>query len=226
MITASGQVKVLDFGLAKATFAPDVGDPNFSQSPTATSDGTRAGVILGTLAYMSPEQARGRAVDVRTDIWAFGSVLYEMLTGRAPFAKETMSDTIAAILERDSNWTALPQETPATMREVVRRCLEKNPEKRPPQIADVRIVLDGALSPAKRPLTTAAWTAVAAATLALLGGLLWWTRSEGDVLVDASRWTPLTAFPTPRHSRRSHPTADWSRSFTVRTPSQRRDRFT
>ena len=100
-------VKVLDFGLAKAA-ARDASAADLTQSPTLTRGATREGVILGTAAYMSPEQARGQAVDKRTDIWAFGCVLYEMLTGRAPFAGPTVTDTLAAILEREPNWGALP----------------------------------------------------------------------------------------------------------------------
>ena len=107
-ITPDGVVKVLDFGLAKAAVRDARGSRRSRTSPTITVGGTREGVILGTAAYMSPEQARGQAVDKRTDIWAFGCVLYEMLTGRVAFAGETISDTIAAILEREPNWTALP----------------------------------------------------------------------------------------------------------------------
>src|SRR5262245_40618455 len=114
-ITPAGTVKVLDFGLAKAAIA-ETSNADLSHSPTMTHEGTRAGMILGTAAYMSPEQARGKPVDARTDIWAFGCVLFEMLTGRAPFAKETLSDTIAAILERDPDWSALPRSTPAAVR--------------------------------------------------------------------------------------------------------------
>src|SRR5262245_38834377 len=194
-ITPAGTVKVLDFGLAKAAIGDATSNADLSHSPTMTHEGTRAGMILGTAAYMSPEQARGKPVDARTDIWAFGCVLFEMLTGRVPFAKETLSDTIAAILERDPDWSALPRSTPAAVRALVRGCLDKDPGKRPQRIADVRPVLDGALIPAKRSLATAAWVAGAAAALALVAGVFWWTRAERDVLVDASRWTALTAFP-------------------------------
>jgi len=193
-ITPAGTVKVLDFGLAKAAI-DETPNADLSHSPTMTHEGTRAGMILGTAAYMSPEQARGKPLDARTDIWSFGCVLFEMLTGRAPFAKETLSDTIAAILERDPDWNALPRSTPAAVRALVRGCLDKDPGKRPQRIADVRPVLDGALIPAKRSLATAAWVAGAAAALALVAGVFWWTRAERDVLVDASRWTALTAFP-------------------------------
>ena len=106
-VTPERQIKVLDFGLAKA-FAPSELDADLSQLPTVTSAGTREGLVIGTAAYMSPEQARGQAIDKRTDIWAFGCVLYEMLTGRRAFAGGTMSDTIAAILQREPDWSALP----------------------------------------------------------------------------------------------------------------------
>jgi serine/threonine protein kinase len=110
-ITSSGQVKVLDFGLAKAATG-DASGPDLTRSPTITIGGTCEGVILGTAAYMSPEQARGQPVDARTDIWSFGCVLYEMLAGRPTFGGDTFSDTIAAVLEREPNWRALPKRTP------------------------------------------------------------------------------------------------------------------
>jgi len=139
------RAKVLDFGLAKA-FGPETvsGDPE--ASPTLTSGGTVAGVILGTAAYMSPEQARGKAVDKRTDIWAFGCVLYEMLTGRGAFEGETVSDTVAAILKSEPDWSILPGETPAAVRRLLLRCLEKHPRERQHDIADARIVIREALA--------------------------------------------------------------------------------
>ena len=105
---------------------------------------THVGMILGTAAYMSPEQARGRAVDKRTDIWAFGCVLYEMLTGRAVFTGDTLSDTITAILDREPHWKALPEHTPSSVRRLLRRCLEKDPKRRLPDIADARLEIDEA----------------------------------------------------------------------------------
>ncbi len=119
---ASGEkVKVLDFGMAKA-YGGEGGEgskPELSHSPTLTRASTEAGVILGTAAYMSPEQARGKAVDKRTDIWAFGVVLFEMLTGRRLFAGETVSDTLAAVLTRDPDWSALPAAAPASLRRLL-----------------------------------------------------------------------------------------------------------
>jgi len=136
-----GTVKVLDFGLAKALDGPaSVAD--LSQSPTVPVQGTRAGVILGTAAYMSPEQARGRPLDKRTDIWAFGCVSYEMLTGRPAFAGDTLSDTIAAILGREPDWKALPGSTPQRLRDLLRRCLHKDPKRRLHDIADAGIEID------------------------------------------------------------------------------------
>ena len=120
-------VKVLDFGLAKAAVS---GGADLSQLPTVTSDGTRDGTILGTVGYMSPEQARGHAVDKRTDIWAFGCVVYDMLTARRAFPGATLSDTIVSILEREPDWTALPAATPSSLRRLLRRCLEKDPRQR------------------------------------------------------------------------------------------------
>src|SRR5262249_35602441 len=140
--TNEGAVKVLDFGLAKAV-AGDELVPDISQSPTVTvGGGTRDGMLLGTAAYMSPEQARGRVVDKRTDIWALGCVFYEMLTGRSAFAGDTVSHTIVAILERDPDWTRLPATTPASIRRLLARCLTKDPRRRFRDIGDVRVELD------------------------------------------------------------------------------------
>ena len=142
LLDAGDQVKVLDFGLAKA-FEPDGGANRASSlSPTVTSGGTMAGVILGTAAYMSPEQAKGRAVDRRADIWAFGVVLLEMLGGRQVFRGETVSETLAAVLMAHPDWGTLPRETPAALRLLLRRCLEKDPRQRLRDIGDARIALE------------------------------------------------------------------------------------
>ena len=139
-----GVVKVLDFGLAKALDPVSSPYVEVMNSPTFTSPAhmTRPGVILGTAAYMSPEQARGLVLDKRTDIWAFGCVLYETLTGRVPFKGATVSDTIVAILSGEPDWEALPDATPAGVRVLLQRCLEKDPKRRLRDIGDARIELD------------------------------------------------------------------------------------
>ena len=144
-VSSEGKVKVLDFGLAKAMS----GDPvksEASESPTITRDATATGVILGTAAYMSPEQARGKPVDMRTDIWAFGCVFFETLTGRTGFLGETVSDTISAILRGEPNWQALPESTPAIVRSLLRHCLQKDPNRRLHDIADARIEIEDVLT--------------------------------------------------------------------------------
>ncbi len=160
-ITPDGAVKVLDFGLAKAV-ASDGSAPVLTHVSDAAQGGRREGAVMGTAAYMSPEQARGLAVDKRTDIWAFGCVLYEMLTGRVAFPGDTASDSIAKVLEREPDWSALPASTPAALRRVLLRCLTKDSKKRLRDIGDVRIeietldeVMPGALSAAGRPPASA-----------------------------------------------------------------------
>jgi Tol biopolymer transport system component len=176
-----GKVKVLDFGLAKAM---DVGSgvssvqdlarsPTLMNSPTLTAAGTQLGVILGTAAYMAPEQARGGAVDKRADIWAFGVVLFEMLTGRSLFSADTVSDTLAGVLKSEIDLGRLPESTPPAIRRLLRRCLERNPKNRLHDVADARIVLDEvasgrveegiAAAPRVGETKRAAWPLVAAA---------------------------------------------------------------
>src|SRR6476469_3831803 len=135
-VRQDGTVKVLDFGLAKALDI--VGVPaHASQSPTMASPTmTRPGIVMGTAAYMSPEQARGQAVDKRTDVWAFGCVLYEMVTGRMAFGGATLSDTLAAVIERDPSWEALPPSTPPAIYKLLRRCLTKPVGRRLRDIGD------------------------------------------------------------------------------------------
>jgi Tol biopolymer transport system component len=137
-----GTVKVLDFGLAKAFDPSPTADPD--QSPTLTAAATQMGVIMGTAAYMSPEQARGKPVDKRADIWAFGAVLYEMLTGRRAFEGEDVSLTMSAVLQREPDWRRLPGELTTSVRTFLRRCLEKDPRERVRDIGDVRLALAGA----------------------------------------------------------------------------------
>jgi Tol biopolymer transport system component len=135
-ITLEGKVKVLDFGLAKTERADVVADPQAGAAKTAD------GIVLGTATYISPEQARGKATDKRTDIWSFGCVLFEMLTGKPPFARDTVGDTIAAILNSSPDWTALPPTTPSRIEEFLRRCLEKDVNHRLRDIGDARIFLE------------------------------------------------------------------------------------
>ncbi len=135
MIREDGRVKVLDFGLAKAMADEPSGAAN-ADSPTITANYTRPGVILGTAAYMSPEQARGRPLDKRTDIWSFGCVLFECLGGSRPFEGETTTDLMARILERDPQWDQLPDGTPPTVKLLLRRCFAKDRKRRLQSIGD------------------------------------------------------------------------------------------
>jgi serine/threonine-protein kinase len=140
-----GKVKVLDFGLAKA-LQDDVSGSDISNSPTLTMGSTKAGIILGTAAYMSPEQAKGKAADRRADIWSFGVVLFEMLSGEQAFGGETVSDSLAAVIKDTPDWAELPVETPARIRELIQRCLQKDPKQRLQAIGDARIAIDEAIS--------------------------------------------------------------------------------
>ncbi|MFQ5817680.1 MAG: protein kinase [Terriglobia bacterium] len=158
-VTPAGMVKVLDFGLAKAFAGEAAAD--ISHSPTLSEVATRAGVILGTAAYMSPEQARGKPLDKRTDVWAFGCLLYETLTARQAFSGETISDTIAAILKSEPEWRALPANTPPNIQLLLRRCLQKDPNRRLHDIADARIEIDEALTAPATPSPAAATPTIA-----------------------------------------------------------------
>jgi eukaryotic-like serine/threonine-protein kinase len=143
-VTPEGAVKVLDFGLAKALETQDSA-ANISNSPTLSIAATRAGMILGTAAYMAPEQAKGRPADRRSDIWAFGCVLYEMLSGKQPFSGETVSETLAEVLKVDPDWRALPADTPASIQKLLRRCLAKDPKQRLQAIGEARITIEETL---------------------------------------------------------------------------------
>jgi serine/threonine-protein kinase len=143
-----GTVKVLDFGLAKALEPASAAGADATASPTITSPAlmTGVGALLGTAAYMSPEQARGKAVDKRSDIWAFGCVLYETLTGRRAFGGDELTDTLAFIITRDPDWTALPPETPAVVLKLLKRCLEKERRRRLADAADARLEIEEAVT--------------------------------------------------------------------------------
>jgi serine/threonine protein kinase len=146
-VRLDGTVKVLDFGLAKAMEPTGAASSTVSQSPTITTPAmTQAGMILGTAAYMSPEQAKGRAADRRSDVWAFGVVVYEMLTGQRAFKGEDVSDTLAFILTREPDWATLPADTPSLIRRLLRRCLEKDRKRRLDSAADARLEIEEALT--------------------------------------------------------------------------------
>ncbi len=147
-VTADDTVKVLDFGLAKA-IEGDAESADLANSPTMSRMATLAGVLLGTAAYMSPEQAKGKRVDRRADIWEFGCVLYEMLTGKMAFRGETVTDTLAAVIKEEPDWTRLPAATPVRVRVLLRRCLQKDPKQRLRDIGDARIALEEVLSGAQ-----------------------------------------------------------------------------
>jgi len=153
-VTEDGAVKVLDYGLAKALEGDSSSqdDSELSQSPTLTRQGTQIGVILGTAAYMSPEQAKGKRVDKRTDIWAFGAVVYEMLTGNRAFAGEDVSDTLAAVLRAEPDWEVLPAQLSPTLLTFLARCLEKDRSQRTRDAGDLRLAIDGAFDvPVSQP---------------------------------------------------------------------------
>jgi eukaryotic-like serine/threonine-protein kinase len=197
-----GTVKVLDFGLAKAL---DPTDPSsqasISNSPTLTARATQMGMILGTAAYMAPEQARGRAVDRRADIWAFGVVLYEMLSGRRAFEGEDISITLAGVLKEDVKWDALPVDLPASIRRLLRRCLEKDPKRRLGAISDARLELDEATGPSETAAAAVAsgigrrerliWASLAMVGLAVAAGVAWTYAPQPEVAEPVTRFGVL-----------------------------------
>jgi serine/threonine-protein kinase len=199
MITPAGKVKVLDFGLAKA-FQAESSCEDLSQSPTITAESVSQGKIMGTAAYMSPEQARGKPLDKRTDIWSFGCVLYEALSRKRAFAGQTISDSIAAVLTREPDWQAPPETTPPAVRTLLRRCLQKDPQRRMRDIGDAQIELEEALAgpsqaaaadapaghPARYPILTGVLCTVAGA---LLVGLVGWNLRPKQPLPVVARFS-------------------------------------
>jgi len=188
-LTRDGQPKVLDFGLAKAS-AGDHATGARSQAPTMTIGATREGIVLGTAAYMSPEQARGHAVDTRTDVWAFGCVLFEMLTGTPAFARENVSDTIAAILEREPDWGRLPRATSERIRRLLLQCLQKTVGKRLQDITEARHEIEEALAHKR---STPSQLTITAAVLTILAAVVWLIRGREapDTMLHP---IPLTSF--------------------------------
>ncbi len=192
-VTPEGKVKVLDFGLAKA-YAGDREEVNLSNSPTLSDAATQQGVILGTAAYMSPEQAKGKAVDKRADIWAFGVVLFEMLTGRQVFTGETVSDTLASVLAREPKWQSLPSNLHPRIRLLLERCLKKEPKDRYGAINDARVDIQEVLADPSgalvQPLTAAAsrmrlrtilpWVAAGAILAAVIAGVAVWKLKPSE----------------------------------------------
>jgi eukaryotic-like serine/threonine-protein kinase len=197
-VTPEGKVKVLDFGLAKA-FADDPTSSNLSESPTLSVAATMRGVILGTAAYMSPEQARGKTVDKRTDIWAFGCVLYELLTGKQAFEGETVTEILASVLKGEPDWQILPPATPAQIRGLLRRCLQKDKTLRLQAAGDARIEIQEALTaPAAEPKVAAVtqpvarwwraavWALAAVGFLTLGGAAAWYLKPSSRPLAQSS----------------------------------------
>ena len=218
-ITPDGVVKVLDFGLAKA--AAGDASPDMTQAATVSVGGTLQGVIVGTVAYMSPEQARGQAVDKRTDIWAFGCVLFEMLAGRPLFGGATLSDTLVAVLEREPEWTALPPETPESVVRVLHRCLEKDLRRRLRDIGDARAELEVSPGPmiagqrtTGRRSSRLPWGVAAAASLvaAVIATTAWRQANSGEGAAVApafSRIVPITAGPAREFGPVLSPDGKW-----------------
>ena len=205
-VRPDGTVKVLDFGLAKLA-EPGEGAPagrNVTQSPTITSPAmmTGAGMILGTAAYMSPEQARGKTVDKRADIWAFGVVVFEMLTGQRLFTGETISDTLASVLKTEPNWRALPAATPTAVRRLLRRCLEKDRKRRLDSAADARLEIEEALTAPSA--TNGAAAQPGAASRSAWARALTWTCAAAALmfaLAWLAVWAPWRVVPRPHVTR-------------------------
>ncbi len=208
-VRPDGTVKVLDFGLAKAMDPAGASSADAMNSPTLTARATQMGMILGTAAYMAPEQAKGKAVDKRADIWAFGVVLYEMLTGRRAFEGEDVSTTLAAVLMKDPEWAALPGDLPPALRVLIRRCLERDPKARVRDIGEARLLLSNPdamrAGPALETPSVASartsrlpWFVAGSGVLAaVFFGALWMTRSGAPV---AGERIEASLAPPPGHA--------------------------
>jgi len=191
--TPDGQIKLLDLGLAKALATESATDPgSLSLSPTATSAGTVAGTLLGTAAYMSPEQVKGREADRRADIWAFGCVLYEMLTGNCTFGGETISETFASVLRDEAKQDALPTETPVGVRRLLERCLDRDRRTRLRDIGEARIALSPERLADAGSVESGADTAVAPVQPAKTGGIVWAVGAIALVALAALGWIVVT----------------------------------
>ena len=209
-MTPEGKVKVLDFGLAKVSGASTASGPQ-SESPTVTRTPTESGVILGTAAYMSPEQARGKLLDKRTDIWSFGCCFFEALTGRAAFLGETVSDTLAKILETEPSWETIPAQTPRRIRELLERCLTKDPRMRLHDIADARIEIVKSFSEPSEALGEG-WTrgkrTVLEAVAVALGAIAFWSLTRSPATTE--RAVTRSILPLPEDLRLARDVADRS----------------
>jgi len=212
-LTANDAVKILDFGLAKA-LEGDPGQVDISSSPTISRMATQAGIILGTAAYMSPEQAKGKSVDRRTDIWSFGCVLYEMLTGQMPFSGETVTDTLAAVIRAEPEWSRLPAETPPAIRNLLARCLKKDPKQRLRDIGEARIVIEEAISGAGAIYESLLPETSVSQRLPLQRALPWSIAGVlAAALVAVTVFALLGAKPQPQHVR--HLTVDLPPGLTI-----------
>src|SRR6516164_3256442 len=190
-VRPDGTVKILDFGLAKA-LAAEASGTDLANSPTISAAASREGMILGTAAYMSPEQARGKTVDRRCDIWSFGAVLFEMLSGQQAFAGEDVSHTLAAVIMKEPDWNALPATTPASIQRLVGRCLNKDPKQRLRDVGEARIAIDETLTgspdvgavrePPLQPAPSPAWRRVLPWALAAISTLVLLALTVGNAL--------------------------------------------
>ena len=200
-ITPNGEVKVLDFGLAKVAEAAAVVGSDPAASPTLTIQGTRAGMLLGTAAYMPPEQARGAVVDKRADVWAFGCVFFEMLAGKRVFEGDSTTDVLAAVVRAEPDWRAIPSATPEPIKRLLKRCLEKDRRQRLPDIGVARLEIDDArITPEKataqpRSRSVLPWFVAAIALLAAAGAVWWAQRTpEQEVWTGMMVGGPAKAF--------------------------------